>query len=451
MRLIDLLSLIAENLGRRKARVALTAIGVVIGTAAVVVLVSLGIGLQQSFNEGLQGIADLRQIDVYPQYNFGGPGVAVSGGGGGGGGGGEVPTPVPITNATIRDIQAIPGVDVVIARDSIQGESYLEVGRLQGYPYLIGVGSHDISELGVEVVTGTTELKRGEIIVGSEFLNTGFMDPKTGPTFDPKTGMPIADPPDVYNKAIRLIVAKYTTDGLRVTRTVSMRVVGITLKKGAESDYAVYMNLDEMTALNQWLTNRRINRDKDGYPQLLVRAVDQNDVLDIAQSITDMGYQASSAQQYIQPLNNFYLVLQVIFGGVGAIALLVAAIGIANTMTMAILERTREIGLMKAVGATNRDVLGIFLGEAAGIGFVGGLGGVLLGYIAGYLMNIAAVVYFSNSSSGFGFSGTTSAVVTPAWLVIGSLVFATFIGLVSGLYPALRAATLVPVIALKTE
>jgi putative ABC transport system permease protein len=249
-----------------------------------------------------------------------------------------------------------------------------------------------------------------------------------------------------------MVVAKYTSDGLRVTRTISMRVVGITQKKGGESDYAVYMNLDEMTALNQWLTNRRINRDKDGFPQLLVRAADQNDVLEIADTITALGFQASSAQQYIEPLNNFYLVLQVIFGGVGAIALLVAAIGIANTMTMAILERTREIGLMKAVGATNRDVLGIFLGEAAGIGFVGGLGGILLGWIAGYLMNIAAIAYFSNNSGGgFGFSGTSSAVVTPVWLVVGSLVFATFIGLVSGLYPALRAATLVPVIALKTE
>lgn len=449
MRIIDLLALIAENLGRRKARVALTAIGVVIGTAAVVVLVSLGIGLQQSFNEGLQGIADLRQIDVYPQYNMGGMGGVVVNGGGGGGG--EMPTPVPITPNVIRDIKALPGVETVVARDNIQGEAFLETGRLQAYPYLIGVDAPDVNVMGIEVLTGTTELKRGEIILGGEFVNTGFMDPKTGPVYDPNTGMPIADPPDVYGKPIRLVIAKYTTDGLRVTRTVSLRVVGITLKKGGESDYAVYMNLDEMAGLNQWLTGKRVNRDKDGYPQLLVRAADQNEVLDIAQSITDMGYQASSAQQYIQPLNNFYLVLQVIFGGVGAIALLVAAIGIANTMTMAILERTREIGLMKAVGATNRDVLGIFLGEAAGIGFVGGLGGVSLGWVAGYLMNLLAVVYFSNSSSGFGFSGTSSAVVTPAWLVIGSLVFATFIGLLSGLYPALRAATLVPVIALKTE
>ncbi|HRE28210.1 MAG TPA: hypothetical protein PK954_16335, partial [Anaerolineales bacterium] len=124
---------------------------------------------------------------------------------------------------------------------------------------------------------------------------------------------------DVYGKPLRLVVAKYTSDGLRVTRTISLKVVGITLKKGAESDYAVYMNLDEMTALNQWLTNRRINRDKDGYTQLIVRVTDQNDVLDIAEEITALGYQAQSAQQYIEPLNNFYLVLQVIFGGVGVL------------------------------------------------------------------------------------------------------------------------------------
>jgi len=370
---------------------------------------------------------------------------------GGGGGGGEVPTPVPITNGTIRDIQAIPGVEAVIPRDWIQGEAYFEFGRLQGYPNLIGIGTDDLGLIGVEVLTGTTGIERGEVIVGAEFVNTGFFDPRTGPEWDPVTGMPVGNAPDLYNKPIRLVVAKYTSDGLRVTRAVSLKVVGITLKRGSESDYSVYMNLDEMTALNQWLTNRRINRDKEGYTQLVVRATDQNDVLDIADQITAMGFQAQSAQQYIQPLNNFYLVLQVIFGGVGAIALLVAAIGIANTMTMAILERTREIGLMKAVGATNRDVLGIFLGEAAGIGFVGGLGGISLGWVAGYLMNIAAIVFFSNSSGGFGFSGTTSAVVTPGWLMIGSLVFATFIGLVSGLYPALRAATLVPVIALKTE
>jgi putative ABC transport system permease protein len=109
---------------------------------------------------------------------------------------------------------------------------------------------------------------------------------------------------------------------------------------------------------------------------------------------------------------------------------------------------------MKAVGATNRDVLNVFLGEAAGIGFLGGLGGVAVGWGFGQIVNVLALAYFAGQASqqpGFGGPPPTVAVVTPEWLMIGSLIFATLIGLLSGLYPALRAATLVPVLALKYE
>jgi putative ABC transport system permease protein len=143
--------------------------------------------------------------------------------------------------------------------------------------------------------------------------------------------------------------------------------------------------------------------------------------------------------------------MQIIFGGVGAIALLVAAIGIANTMAMAILERTREIGLMKAIGATNRDVLSIFLGEAAGIGFLGGLGGILIGWLGGQLLNIAALAYLTEQAVQNGGAPPGVAVFTPTWLPPFALLFATLVGLLSGLYPALRAATLMPVTALKYE
>jgi putative ABC transport system permease protein len=129
----------------------------------------------------------------------------------------------------------------------------------------------------------------------------------------------------------------------------------------------------------------------------------------------------------------------------------VAAIGIANTMAMAILERTREIGLMKAVGATNRNVLTVFLGEAAGIGFVGGLGGVLIGWGAGQVINVVALAYFAGQAAQSGGPPPSMAVYTPAWLPVFALLFATIIGLLSGLYPALRAATLIPVNALKYE
>ncbi|HJW90466.1 MAG TPA: FtsX-like permease family protein [Anaerolineales bacterium] len=174
-------------------------------------------------------------------------------------------------------------------------------------------------------------------------------------------------------------------------------------------------------------------------------------MLDIAEQIRSLGYQAYSPQDIVQGINSFYVVLQVVFGGVGAIALLVAAIGIANTMTMAILERTREIGLMKAIGATNRDVLSVFLGEASGIGFLGGLGGVLLGWSAGQVINVLALAYMARQATQTGAPPPSVAVYTPLWLPLFTLLFATLIGLLSGLYPALRAATLIPVNALKYE
>jgi putative ABC transport system permease protein len=183
----------------------------------------------------------------------------------------------------------------------------------------------------------------------------------------------------------------------------------------------------------------------------LVKVEDASQVLDVADAIESLGYQVYTPASFVQGINSFYVILQVIFGGVGAIALLVAAIGIANTMAMAILERTREIGLMKAIGATNRDVLSVFLGEAAGIGFIGGLGGVILGWSAGQILNVLAMAYLAGQSAQTGAPPPSVAVYTPSWLPIFTLIFATLIGLLSGLYPALRAATLIPVNALKYE
>ena len=440
MSIFDLISIIIDNLGRRKTRVALTAVGVIIGTAAVVVLVSLAIGLQKNATQQLYGIGDLTQIQVYPNYEE----VKAVSYSGGGGGIGNPTVQTLITDDTIDQISAIPGIVSVIPRDYIQGGSMLKYNRLETYAGIIGVGAQDLSYLGVDLQGGENTLDKGTAVIGS-MVPSQFYNPQWRP------GQETPTPPDLLGQTIKLILIKYDLNGNEIRKSLPLRIVGILQESRGESDYSIYMPLADVTSYNEWMMGKRINRNRDGYNQLVVNVGSVDQVLEISDQISQLGYQAYTPQSYVQGINSFFLILQVIFGGVGAIALLVAAIGIANTMAMAILERTREIGLMKAIGATNRDVLSIFLGEAAGIGFIGGLGGVLLGWSAGQVINVLAISYLAGQSAQQGGPPPSTAVFTPLWLPAFALIFATLIGLLSGLYPALRAATMVPVTALKYE
>ncbi|WKZ49103.1 MAG: ABC transporter permease [Anaerolineales bacterium] len=441
MKFIDLLRLVAGNLTRRKARVALTAIGVVIGTAAVVILVSLAIGLQQSANEQLYGIGDLSQIQVSPSY--GGEGVVM---GPGGGGGGFAPSDEVklLTNSALEEFRAIPGVESVIPREYLMSGALMKFQKLESYVNIIGVGTNDVADLGDEAESGTTKLGRGTVVIGYS-VPQSFYDPHARP------GQEIPPPPELFDQQVQMVIIKYDANGNEARKNVALRVTGILKETRGESDWTLFMPLEQVKQFNEWSQNRRINYNKDGYSLVVVKVNDVDQVIEIADQITAMGYQAFTPQSVLEGINNFFIVLQIIFGGVGAIALLVAAIGIANTMAMSILERTKEIGLMKAVGATNRDVLAIFLGEAAGIGFIGGLGGVLVGWLASQAINIIAAAFLAEQAQQGGVPISMAVSSTPIWLPVFALTFSTLVGMFSGLYPALRAATMIPVLALKYE
>lgn len=435
MSFLDLFTLILENLARRKGRVLLTAIGVIIGTAAVVLLISLGVGLQQNAASQLGGIGDLTKIQVWPNYGEWDPATGQ-------------PTSVNIlSDQTVADIAGLPGVTAVIPQDYLQSWGFLTVGQLEGGGQLMGIGTDDLSNLGLKAQAGSTVLERGSVIIGSTVPNN-FYNPR------PRPGQNGNEPPtaaDLVDKQVTLTVVKWSNDGTEVRKTYRLRIAGVLAEARDEADWAMYVPLTDMNGYNAWVLGQPVDRKKNGYPNLVVRVANINQVVDVADQITEMGYQAYTPQSFIQGISGFYTILQIIFGGVGAIALLVAAIGIANTMAMAILERTREIGLMKAVGATNRHVLSVFLGESAGIGFLGGLGGVLLGWGLGQVANVFVLAYLAGQSVETGAPPPTVAVATPLWLPIFALVFATLMGLLSGLYPALGAATLSPITALKYE
>ena len=439
MSFFDLVSLILDNLGRRKARVALTAIGVVIGTAAVILLVSLAIGLQMNATQQLYGINDLSLINVYP--NYGGEMVMA-----GGGGSSTSPSePKMLTNASLDEIRAIPGVVDVIPREYFYGSTLMEYQRMEGYSGMMGYGTQDLSQLGLKLEAGEMDLQRGTAVIGKMVPNN-FYNPRWRP------GMEEPQPPDLLGETVKLILIKWDPqDGTEIRKSVPLRIVGILEESRTDADYSVLMRMEELTQYNEWAMGTRIDRNKQGYNELIVKVEDVDEAIDISDQIIELGYQAVTPLDYLQGINSFFVVLQVVFGGIGAISLLVAAIGIANTMTMAILERTREIGLMKAVGATNRDVLSVFLGEAAGIGFIGGLGGMILGWSAAQIMNVVMLAYMAGQAAQQGGPPPSTGVYTPVWLPFFALFFATLIGLISGFYPALRAATLVPVTALKYE
>lgn len=444
MRLLDLLSFSLDNLARNKGRVAMTAIGVVIGTASVVVLVSLGIAMQRNATQQLWGINELTQIQVYPGYNQGGSPFQGVDWGSGSGGPGADPSIKLITNTSLTELAGLPNVIRVYPRDYLQPPFFMRFGQLEGWASIYGMPPDMLEQLDYKLASGSQLPERGQAVIGYR-IPMNFYNPRQQPGQDPPP------PPELQDQMLRVTLSKWANDGTEIRRSIQVEVIGVLAETRGEADYNIFMRLDEVEGYNQWFMGRRINRERDGYSMAIVEVDDPANAQDTADNINSLGYQANTQANIIEGISGFFTLLQLGFGGVGAIALIVAAIGIANTMTMAILERTKEIGLMKAVGARNRDILSAFLGEATGIGILGGLSGAGLGYLAGRLISVLALVYSLRQSAQTGVPPAAIDINPPLWLLGLAFGFAAVMGLGSGVYPALRAATLQPVRALRAE
>jgi putative ABC transport system permease protein len=250
----------------------------------------------------------------------------------------------------------------------------------------------------------------------------------------------------ILGKNAEITVQRTTDEGEEEFKSFRVRIIGIMAEKGTESDYQIYMPLDLAIQIEEWTSQVSNIVKEDGYDRLIVEATDSSVVTNLTQQITDLGYQAFSFKQIIDSMNQVFVILQIVLLGIGAISLLVAALGITNTMMMSIMERTREIGIMKVIGASNSDVTRIFLMEALSIGLLGGVGGVTLGYVVSKIVDMIAGMYMSGQGAT-----VQSISVVPLWLVLFAIGFAMLVGLVSGVYPAGKAARLSPVEALRHD
>lgn len=427
----NLFHLVRRNLLRMRMRVAMTAMGVVIGTASIVLLISLGAGLQKSSEESMASFGEITEITVYAPSQFTVFGVSP----------GESQMAI-LDNKELQEIKELPGVVAATPIISMYGGE-IRFNRLTGHANIKGIDHREVDNLQFKMASGTARLGQWQAIVGARFANA-FADPKGGR---------VNEAPDLQGQTLMLVMTRIGEDGQPLTRQIRIRVTGVLASTGGEKDYSLYLSIKDVDEALTFISGRRPNYDRDGYSQALVKVSEARYAIPVEQAIIQKGFFAYSMQTMIQQNNLMFMIIQAVLAGLGGVALLVAGFGIANAMVMAIYERTREIGLMKAVGARNREVLLVFLAEAGSIGLIGGIGGLFFGWAGGGLLNYVGKAYIASMvlQQGGGGADIPSIVYTPIWLAVFALAFSALVGVASGIYPALRATRLDPIKALRYE
>lgn len=427
----DLLALVWSNLRRMKARVLMTALGVVVGTAAVVVLISLGAGLQRQALRSLGSGAE--EIRITGSMEMGGDAGLNRRSS-------AAEQRAVMDGALLARVEALPGVAWVVAFEPLVAPLDVEAGRMCARSVrVLGLEPEDLGRLGMEAASGTLDLQRGRAVIGARV-------PEILARSVAQRGVD-SGTSDLTAESMTLYLTRRGDDGSLVEKAVRVEVAGVLAPRGGSYDFAIYIPQREALELNTWFFAQRRDPERQGYAEVLVKAGDVRLTAETEAQLAGMGLNVFSERERAESVGVYFAELQALLGGIAAISLLVAAFSIANTMLMAIVERTREIGLMKAIGASNGDVMAVFLSEAASIGLLGGLGGV----VAGMGVNGAVNLVSGNADfleQMFG-SGMVLRAFTPMWLPFFTVGFAVFVGVASGVYPARRAARMNPIAALK--
>jgi putative ABC transport system permease protein len=421
MKFRDVLRTALSSLARHKARTALTTVGVVVGILTIVTMVSLGIGVQKEMKQafGSVGLESLRLFPVVKDPNGYDPF-------------GEAERTKLLTTELVRELQSrddvvemVPFLQIPYSVRMVArlGDQEAQVAPWGPRPSTLP-GPFEVPE---RTLAGDSEPppEGGGAVASSEFLR--------------EVNQAGVDPASLLGQEIDVVL--YAPRG--ESQVFPLRIVGV-----VERDVSsVALALPDRLAMLEWWFNDPDYLAHRGYDELFVRAQSINAAAQIVDWLNAQGYEVQSLKAMLDLANRGMIVIQTMLASVGGLALLVASIGIANTMIMAVYERTKEIGILKAIGAAPGQIRVLFVVEASLIGLLGGIVGTILGWLLGKGLNRLILVILEWQE--INVRGTFF--VVSWWLVAGALGFATLVGLLAGLYPAARAARLAPLDALRYE
>jgi len=459
MKSYDLFDLAVRNLRQSKLRNGLTTIGISVGVASLVAMLSLGVGLQQLATRRLAGSGMFDTVFVTSRQDFRGydkedDAKAAS------------PEKAPVLDEPAREaITKLPFVTEVEPEMRVMGEigydGQTHFGFVTGLPisareneaFETLKGKFFSSDNADEVVIlrdFAKELndKDPNALLGQD-VTLRYGERQALPTdgSDNRPGMAAQDNggPDNSGDSYGFSV---------VRKTQKVKVVGIideepyggmrTVSRGR-----IFLPVGTMERLNMaQFTDMRssIRGGGKNYMTLTVRVKDPAKVQGVQDAISKMGFRTFSILDATKSLRRFFTVLDLFLGIFGSLALAVATLAIINTLVMAVLERRREIGVMKAIGASDGDVKKLFFTEAGAMGLFGGLLGIALGFAIGKAINIGTGFYLQRRGLP-----AEPVWILPPWLIGAAIAFSIVVSLLAGLYPASRAARLDPVQTLKYE
>lgn len=459
MRAVDKMRMSVQSLLKRRLRTVLTILGVVIGIAAIVIMMALGEGMNRASMDMIEQYGGIRTVTVREGNNNAQTGTD------GGKKGGD-PLALKLSDETVEMIRGMEHVE--LASPVLEFQAVIKSGQYEASVW--GGQGMELSALrdkNWKFKDGDFP-KEGEplkFIYGNQVLmdfrnsktNQGYYDTGVMPDIDlmNSTLFTIFDTDAYYqskNSSGAQLPEEIGEGEAPAAQPKKYIIPTAGVLQGGEEDYyeyswSVYCDIE---ALKNQLKKVYKNKPIPGQPvksngspykklyynSIYVKVDEIDNVQPLQQMLSDMGYQADSDAEWISQMQEQSRAQQAMLGGIGAVALLVAAIGIANTMMMSIYERTKEIGVMKVLGCDLKDIRDLFLIEAAFIGFVGGVLGIGMSY------GVCAII---NAIS------KAQTAIIPLWLDPAALAFAVFVGMAAGFMPSKRAMALSPLAAIRNE